>query len=132
MSEQVTLPEVQVVYVESGTGIAGASEAFDRLESRFPSLKGRKFYGTFQRPSGPYRACTAIGPNDDVPALGLETWVIPGGKYSRRKLTDWQARIPEIGKAFQSMAKEAEPDPNRPCVEFYRSGKELVMYFPVK
>lgn len=49
MGEQVTLSEVQVMYVESDNGIAGASEAFDRLEARFPSLKGRKFYGTFQR-----------------------------------------------------------------------------------
>lgn len=40
-------PEVQVMYVESATGVAGASGAFDRLEARLPSMKGRKFYGTF-------------------------------------------------------------------------------------
>ena len=132
MSQQVTLPEVQVMYVESATGLAGAAEAFDRLEARFPSLKGRRFYGTFQPPAGPYRACTAIEPGDDATALGLPTWVIPGGKYSRQKLLDWQARMPEIGKTFQSMAAEGERDSSRPSIEFYRSEKELVLFLPMK
>ena len=132
VTQQVTRPEVQVMYVESATGLAGAAEAFDRLEARFPSLKGRRFYGTFQPPAGPYRACTAIEPGDDTPSLGLKTWVIPGGKYSRRKLLKWQARIPEIGGTFQSMAKEGERDSSRPSVEYYRSEKELVLFLPMK
>ena len=132
MGEQLTLSDVQVMYIESGTGIAGASEAFEQLEARFPSLRGRKFYGTFQRPAGPYRACSAIEPGDDPAALGLQTWAIPGGKYSRRKLLDWQARTREIGETFQSMAKESNCDTSRPNIEFYRSTKELVLFLPVK
>ena len=132
MNEQVTLPDVQVLYVESGSGLAGASEAFDRLEARFPSLRGRKFYGTFQRPAGPYRACTAIETGDDAATLGLKTWVIPGGKYSRRKLLDWQARISEIGATFQSMAQDGSCDASRPSIEFYRSEKELVLFLPME
>ena len=132
VGEQVTLSDVQVMYVESGTDIAGASEAFDRLEGRFPSLRGRKFYGTFQRPAGPYRACTAIEPGDDAATLGLQTWVIPGGKYSRHKLLDWQARTPEIGEVFQSMAKEGSCDTSRPSIEFYKSRKEVVLFLPTK
>jgi hypothetical protein len=100
MIGQLALSEVRVIYVESDTGLAGASEAFDRLEAHFPSLKGRKFYGTFQAPDGPYRACAAVGPGDDAAALGLKTRVIPGGKHSRRKPLEWQARIPKIGETF--------------------------------
>jgi hypothetical protein len=132
MGEQVTLSEVEVMYVESDIGTAGASDAFDRLEACFPTLRGRKFYGTFQRPAGPYRACTAIETGDDAATLGLKTWVIPGGKYSRRKLLDWQARTPEIGESFQSMAKEGDCDSSRPSIEFYRSKKELVLFLPIK
>ena len=131
-SRQVALPEVHVMYVESATGLAGAAAAFDRLEARFASLKGRKFYGTFQPPAGPYRACTAIKPGDDATPLGLPTWVIPGGKFSRRKLMNWQARLPEIGKTFQSMSQEDERDSSRPSIEFYRSEKELVLFLPMK
>ncbi len=131
-SQQVTLPDMPVMYVESPTGLAGASDAFDRLEARFPSLRGRKFYGTFQPPAGPYRACTAIGPGDDATALGLPTWVIPGGQYRRRKLLDWQTRMKEIGEAFRSMAEEGERDASRPSIEFYRSEKDLVLFLPTK
>ena len=42
MGEHVTLSEVQVLYVESHNGIAGASEAFDRLEARFPRVFVRR------------------------------------------------------------------------------------------
>src|SRR5262245_29710582 len=113
VTQQVTLQDVQVMYVESATGLAGVADAFDRLEARFPSLKGRRFYGTFQPPAGPYRACTAIEPDDDAPSLGLKTWVLPGGTYSRQKLLKWSARIPAIGETFQRMAKEGERDSSR-------------------
>ena len=43
MGEHVTLSEVQVLlYVESHNGIAGASEAFDRLEARVPRVFVRR------------------------------------------------------------------------------------------
>jgi hypothetical protein len=49
----VTLPEIQVMYIESTTGFAGGAKAFDALEAPFPTLKGRRFCGTFQPPAGP-------------------------------------------------------------------------------
>jgi hypothetical protein len=128
----VTLPDVKVMYVESTTGLAGAAKAFDTLEAQFASLKGRKFYGTFQPPTGPYRACVAIEPGDDAAALGFSTWTIPGGKYSRRKVMNWEKNLPEIGKTFQRMSQENERDVSRPSIEFYRSQRELVLFLPVK
>ena len=130
--ERVTLPDVQVMYVESDRGLAGASGAFDRLEARFPSLKRRKFYGTFHPPAGPYRACVAIESGDDVAALGLPTWVLPGGSYCRSKLMNWTKRTAEIGKTFQRMSEQYERDASRPSIEFYRSQKELLLFLPVK
>jgi hypothetical protein len=127
----VVRPEVPVMYVESAAGLAGAAEAFRQLEARLPGLKRRKFYGTFQPPDGPYRACVAREPDDDPPAMGLATWTIPGGKYGRGKLANWEEHIPEIGRTFQRMALECERDPNRPSVEFYRSQRELELLLPV-
>lgn len=96
------------------------------------SLKGRKFYGTFQPPAGPYRACVAIEPSDDVAALGFPTWTIPGGNYSRARVANWEQNLPEIGKTFQRMREENEHDTSRPSIEFYRSQRELVLFLPVK
>lgn len=129
--EIVVLPDLPVMYVESASGLAGAADAFDRLEARFPSLKGRKFYGTFQPPAGPYRACVAIQPGDEPSALGLPTWTIPGGKYRRGKVANWEQNMPEIGKTFQRMADAHARDASRPSIEFYRSQKELVLFLPV-
>ena len=130
--EYVTLPDIHVMYVESSTGLAGAAKAFDTLEAPFPSLKGRKFYGTFQPPAGPYRAGVAIEPTDDVAALGFPTWTIPGGKYSRAKVANWEQNLQEIGKTFQRMSQENEHDTSRPSIEFYRSQREVVLFLPVK
>jgi len=129
--QQVTLPGAQVMYVESPTGFAGAAKAFDTLEAAFKSLKGRKFYGTFQPPAGPYRACVVIEPSDDVAALGFPRWTIPGGKYNRGKVANWEQNRPEIGKTFQRMSEENERDGNRPSIEFYRSQRELVLFLPI-
>lgn len=128
----VTLEDLQVMYVESDTGLAGASKAFDRLESHVGTLKGRKFYGTFMPPAGPYRACVAIQPADDPAAVGLATWTIPGGKYRRGKVLDWSRNLPEIGKTFARLAEDADRDPSRPGIEFYRSMREVVLFLPVK
>jgi hypothetical protein len=133
MAVQVVLRQaIPVMYVESTTGLAGAAEAFRQLEARLSGLKQRRFYGTFQPPDGPYRACVAIASGDDPRAMGLAEWTIPGGEYGRGKLENWEDHIPEIGRTFERMARECERDPSRPSVEFYRSQKELVLLCPVK
>jgi len=125
----VTLDPVPVMYVVSPEGPRGAGEAFDRLEARLPSLKGRKFYGTML--DGEYRACVALERTDEPVATGLQTWIIPGGTYARRKLERWAERLPEIGKTFMAMAAEFPPDPARPNIEFYRSQRELLLFMAV-
>ena len=125
----MTLEPVPVMFVVSASGPQGAGEAFDRLEACLSSLRGRKFYGTML--NGEYRACVALEAQDAPAAMGLQTWIIPGGAYARRKLERWSERIPEIGKTFMAMAAEFPPDPARPNIEFYRSQKELLLFMAV-
>ena len=127
---KVSLDAIEVMCVVAEGGPQGAPAAFAALESRLESIKGRKFYGTFL--AGEYRACVAIQAGDDPRALGLATWTIPGGKFERRKLLDWQDRTPEIGATFIAMAKEFDAEESRPSVEFYRSTRELILFLPVK
>jgi hypothetical protein len=125
----VTLEDIKVMFVVSPSGPQGAGEAFDRLEARLPSLKGRKFYGTML--SAEYRACVALEAQDSPAAMGLETWTIRGGVYARRKLERWLEHLPEIGQVFSALAAEYPRDPTRPNIEFYRSQKELLLFMPV-
>jgi len=125
----VTLDDIKVMFLVSPSGPQGAGEAFDRLEARLPSLKGRKFYGTLL--NGEYRACVALEAQDAPATMGLESWTIPGGAYARRKLERWPERLPEIGQIFGALAAEYPRDPARPNVEFYRSQKELLLFMAV-
>ena len=43
---QAALEDVKVMYVVALRGLQGIKEAWDKLETPLPSLRGRKFYGT--------------------------------------------------------------------------------------
>ena len=127
---EVTLDDIEVMYITAEGGPQGAGQAFEKLESYLSTLRGRKFYGTYQ--SGEYRACVAVIPEDDPSHLGLDTCIIPGGRYIRKKMKDWLERIPEIEQNFISLAEQYPSDHERPSIEFYRSQKELILFLPVR
>jgi hypothetical protein len=131
---ETILEAIRVVFVESANGTEGAGEAFKKLESRLPSLEGRKFYGTFQYPNGSYRACFALEADDDPDLLGLSTWIIPGGKYARERIENWSERLWEIPQVFSTLSQtyQGRVDPNRPRIEFYKSQKELLLLLPIQ
>jgi hypothetical protein len=125
--------DIEVLFVESPNGPAGSGEAFSELESRLASLKGRKFYATFQYLTGQYRACVAIESPDEAKTLGFEVWSIPGGKYVQQKLESWTEHADEIPTVFEKLSQEYKGriDSSRPSIEFYKSQKELILMLPI-
>ena len=129
----VTVPDVGVMYVAGAKGkpiSEQAPEAFTRLEATLPSLRGRRFYGVVIGEE--YRACVAIHPDDDPRALPHLTWTLPGGRYVRRRIPNWEANLHLIGPAFEALRRRADFDPSRPCIEYYRSQRELLVMAPVR
>jgi hypothetical protein len=128
------LKHIPVMYVMSTNSVAGAREAFAKLEDALKDLRGRKFYGTYHPKTRIYRACVALRDVDDPKYYGLEAWVIPGGRYAKLKFGPWKDRVDEIGPAVDQMAEEHDGrvDESRPTIEFYRSEKELILYLPIK
>jgi hypothetical protein len=122
------------MFVESTNGVEGGPEAFQKLESAFATLKGRKFYATYQHPNGPYRACAEIKPGDDPAALGFSVWSIPGGRYARGKLENWSEHPWDIPTVFDDLAQaySSRLDGSRPGIEFYKSQKELICLLPIE
>jgi hypothetical protein len=113
----------------------GPKAAFDALESKLPALKGRRFFGTVQMVDEDvvYYACVERLPTEDPVALGLDAGAIPGGKYVRRRVFDWESvvaagKMKQIGDEF---AQDYILDPGRPTIEFYRSMKELHILLPL-
>ena len=119
-SSYVELQEIHVLRVRADMKGKGPSAAFGLLESKLPTSKGRKFYGTFQfTPDGEeYYACVVRIDSDDPGKMQLKTGVIPGGWYVRSKLMDWEKKLPSL---FEEMARTRDVDPKRPSLEFYRS-----------
>ena len=103
----VELQEIPVLRVKADMKGKGPSAAFSLLESKLPTIKGRKFYGTFQpTPDGEdYYACVARIDSDDPGKMQLETGVIPGGWYARSKLMDWEKNLPKLPSLFEEMAR---------------------------
>lgn len=135
MDTYVERSDVPVLRVLADWKGGGPAEAMHRLESKLPSLKGRKFYGTFRLlPDGEeYFACVERAEGDDPVAVGLEVGVIPGGWYARRKVFDWERVIAagKLGSIFEEMVGYYDVDRTRPDVEYYRSMSELHLLVPV-
>jgi len=135
MDSYVERPEIEVLQVRADMKGRGPAEAMRQLESKLPSLRGRKFYGTFRLlPEGEeYFACVERVTADDPAAMRLEVGKIPGGLYVRRKILDWERVIAEgrLGSIFQDMVQTYRVDRNRPDIEYYRSMTELHLLVPV-
>ncbi len=127
---EVVIDDINVLCV-STLGVKGSVEAFRTLESKLPTLKSRKFYGVLigNSDNGIYRACVASLPGENY--LGVEKWVIPGGKYVKAKISDWEKHTYLIAQTFSSMATKFRVDDSRPSVEYYKSQKELLLLLPI-
>jgi len=103
----VELEEIRILRVRADMKGKGPSAAFSLLESKLPTLKGRKFYGTFQfTPDGEdYYACVVRIDTDDPEKMQLETGKIPGGWYARSKLMDWEKNLSNLPSLFEEMAR---------------------------
>jgi len=135
MDSYVERQEVVVLRVLADWKGGGPAEAMHRLESKLPSLKGRRFYGAFRLlPEGEeYFACVEKTEGDDPFAMELDQGTIPGGLFVRRKVFDWEKVIAEgkLGSIFEAMVGHYHVDRTRPDIEYYRSMSELHLLVPV-
>jgi len=141
MDSVVELQDIPVMRVRADMKGKGPSHAFSILESKLPSLRGRKFYGAFRMLADgeeEYYACVERVESDEPDKMQLETGTIPGGKYGRRKIMGWEeiVRAGRLPAVFEEFAKSLEPGVDhaeiRPSLEFYRSHSELILFIPMK
>lgn len=123
----VDLTDVNLVVSRADEFPSGIKAAWDRLESKLPSLKGRKFYGLTICEGSQLAYYAGVQPvnDEEVASLGFPTMMIKGGKYARVKLFDWQNHTDKIGEIFGQLMEDFQLDPNGGSVEYYRSQSEL-------
>jgi predicted RNA-binding protein with PIN domain len=125
--------DVAVLYV-GATGPAGeiAPGLWQKLESVVTEREGRRFYGAFYPPSSEYRACVEIADFAKDSRFGLESAVLPGGTFLRARLRGEPPELyTRIGPTFDAMSKAAQPDLDRPSLEYYRRRGEVDLFLPV-
>lgn len=132
----VELKDIPVIRVKADSG-KGPAAAMQTLESKLATLRSRRFYGIFREtPSGEeYYACVEKIPSDDPDKMQLDTGTIPGGRYARRRVMDWEdivraGRLPELYQELVD-SHSGEFDRSRFSLEFYRSQVELLLFLPV-
>jgi hypothetical protein len=127
--------ETDVLRVRADMQSSGPAGAMKLLESKLPSLKGRRFYGAFRllADGEEYFACVERIAGDDPAKMGLDVGRLPGGLYVRRKLNDWEKVIAagELGAHFEELIRAHAFDQSRPEIEYYRSMSELHLLLPV-
>ena len=120
-----------VMFIETADDPAAMAIAWDRLETVLPTLRGRRFLGTFDL-NGRYRVSVQMRDEDDPNALMLDTGVVPGGTYLRVRL---RGDPPElyacIPPALESLRIVAARDAGRPFIESYRRRDEVDVLMPV-
>ena len=135
----INQPPLRLIATKSRKFPEGNSEAFELIETRLDSLKGRKFYGlVYPSPSEKtMEYFAALVPNDEeeereFTSQGFTILEVEGGDCARVKMLDWNTKTDQIGPMISTMIEEHGIDPSRPQMEFYRSLKELHLLVPVR
>jgi hypothetical protein len=124
--------EIAVMFKRAGGDQASITGAWTELEETIASLRGRKFYGAFDRLSDEYRACVELRSGEDHRALGLESGILPGGRYARVCLRgEPPAVYALIAPTFERLTQRLDRDPGRPSIEFYRRRDVIDLLQPV-
>jgi hypothetical protein len=129
----VDLPDLRLMVVCADEFPSGIKAAWDRLESKLSSLKGRKFYGVSRCEGSQMVYFAGVEPvsDEEVTALGLPTMTIKGGKYARAKLSDWSDHTDKIGQMFGELMRDFPMAPDGWALEYYRSQSEVHLLVPL-
>lgn len=87
--------DVKLMCLKSPDGPISAGKTFDKLESKLPSLKGRRFYGLskLEGDNMTYFACVKVQGEEDASKFGFQEIVLPKGEYEREAIMDWEDHI---------------------------------------
>jgi hypothetical protein len=127
--EKYTLKEDVKVYCTAAKSFPdGIQEAFLTLE-KLLSKEGRTFYGVSYKSTGCcliYKAAVSESFDGEAEKYGFESFTISKGEYLTETIIDWRKKIETIGLTFQTLLADPRSDKTSPCVEWYKSDKEVM------
>ena len=129
-------PALRLITRKSQSFPDGNREAFNAIESRLDSMKGRKFYALVFEVGDTIEYFAGLIPESEeeerrFTSEGFGVSEVEAGTWARAKLENWESKIDQIGPTIGSMIAEFGYDPSKPQIEFYRSRAELHLLVPV-
>lgn len=119
--------DVTLFYLHVKTFPKGIKEAFDKLD-KMVDKEGRYPYGiSYKDANGKIQYKAAItqlykGENEKY---GCKNLTIKAGNYVSVTIFDWMKQLQLIGQTFMMLCENSEFDSSTPCVEWYKSDREL-------
>ena len=130
---RVTRADLTVLSMDVPLDLAQVQQAWPRFEASLDSLHGRRMMGLVLNRQGVYRLATSKLDRDSDHSYDLEETVVPGGDYLRLTLVGTPPELySRIGAAFDALFEQADHDPDRPLIEFYRREDEVDCLVPVR
>jgi hypothetical protein len=108
---------------------AGVKEAFKKLERLLPTKEGRTFFGISHGSKDGsiiYKAAVLEAFDGEGTSYGLENFTLTQGDYLTETILNWQEKMEKFETVFKNLLADPRLDTNFPCVEWYKSDKEVM------
>ncbi|MFZ0217342.1 MAG: GyrI-like domain-containing protein [Candidatus Dormiibacterota bacterium] len=129
-SELIARSPLSLLVIEAADRLDDIRRAWQELETRV-GLRGRRFYGVVNIPTGIYWAGTTMHADDPPDRFGLETHELAGGTYARSVLQGGPPGIYDaIGRTVQRLLATVDVDRSRNVVEFYKRHDTIELWCP--
>lgn len=135
MEKYILKEDMRVMCVGAKSFPDGIMDAFITLEKILPDISGRIFYGiSYLNEHGDiiYKAAVAESFDGEAEKHGCEQFIITKGEYMTETILNWREEIESIGAAFETLLTTPQLDCNFPCVEWYKSDKEVLCMVRIK
>ncbi|MBO9571537.1 MAG: hypothetical protein J7497_04930, partial [Chitinophagaceae bacterium] len=113
----------------------GIKEAFTELMNIVPDGNKRAYYAlSWFDENGKiiYIAAVKESYSGEGKIYNLDNYTINKGEYLAANIQDWMLKTDSIGKVFHDLMKEPGVDFTKPCVEWYKSDKEMMCLVKLK
>ncbi len=130
---RITRADLTVLSRDVPLDLPQVQQAWPEFEGSLDSLRGRRMMGLIFNRQQTYRLATSKLDRDSGHSYDLRETVVPGGDYLRLTLVGSAPEVyTRIGAAFDALFEQADHDPERPLIEFYRREGEIDCLVPVK
>ncbi|MBL7763066.1 MAG: hypothetical protein JNL23_06530 [Chitinophagaceae bacterium] len=120
--------------IQVNTFPKGVKEAFDRIIAMVPDGMQRAHYAISYMEGEKiiYHAACEEKYKGEAEKLNCNSYTVEKGDYLAIKITGWMKRIDAIKEAFHKMLNDPRADLTKSCVEWYKTGEEMICMMKVK